>query len=168
MTRFLRAAQILRLTPRGAVVAEPRGDDVVAEEIADLAARDAGVHGYWRWRHSRVYFRALGESQMLVYAPPERFSWDSKRPWEAFAAGALVLFEPPEIDMSEYSLLETCPEIVCRSKPALLRRLRSLSADQDELERLRRDCRARVLDRFAPEPIARYFLDRVAATLTGR
>jgi hypothetical protein len=165
MTRFLRAAELLRLLTRNTVLGEVRGDDALAEEIADAAARDNGVHGYYRWTHSRAYFEALGSSRTFVYAPPVATSWDSKRPWEALASGTLVLMLPPGIDMSEYSLVEECPEIVCQSRLALLRRLRELTRAPDELEALRASYRARALERFTPEPIARYFLERVASTV---
>ncbi len=72
MTRFLRAAELLRLLTRNTVLGEVRGDDVLAEEIADAAARDNGVHGYYRWTHSRAYFEALGSSLDLRLRPAGR------------------------------------------------------------------------------------------------
>jgi hypothetical protein len=165
MTRFLRAASTLHLTPRRTVISDLRGDDALAPELADLARRDDGVHGYYRWIHSRVYFEALNEARMLVYAPPVATSWDSKRPWEAIAAGALPLMLEPRIDMSDLSLAAACPQTVCRSRLHLLGRLRRLARSPEELDEQRRACRSRALELFTPEPVARSFLAEVARRL---
>jgi len=165
MTRFLRIAELLRLTPGSTSITSPRGSEVVPPEIANLVATDAGVHGYYRWVYSRAYFEALGRAKALVYAPPAAVSWDSKRPWEAFAAGAFVLMLEPQVDMSGFSLVELCPEIVCKSMPSLLRRARRLLRTLDELDRLRRSCRTRVVETFSPEAVARYFLANVESAL---
>lgn len=163
MERALRAAAIARVLPRPHHIGTARGTPIVSPAIAALVAGDENVHSWHRWAVGTEYGELLARSRVLVYAPPDVRHWDSKRPWEAYAAGCLVLLTRPTIDTSPYPLEEICPEAVCGSPAALVARLAWLARRPGPLERLRAQSTQRALRWFTPEPLARHFLATVAA-----
>jgi glycosyltransferase involved in cell wall biosynthesis len=142
------------------------GVPVVDDRIKSLVDSDGegGVHSYFRWIHYEDYFGLLNDAKVLVYPNVwlGRHWWDSKRPWEAYAGGCLVMLERPSVDMGEYPATDLCPYAVYDTREEFLDKCRYLYGHQDELERLRAATEARALKYFTPRSLARRFLKKIA------
>lgn len=140
-----------------------RGKAITPKEIGNLVAIDSNIHSYHRWVLHRDYFGLLNDTNVLIYPGVSETTawWDSKRPWEAYASGALVLYQKPSIDMSEYPVMELCKEAVFGSLDTLITKCRSLWHNQGRLEQLRIGAVEGALRYFTPVPLARYFLANV-------
>lgn len=161
--RWVRLGRRLRLLPGRVHVGPVFGDPVAAPELEARIAADRVIQGWSRWRQSRDYFGLLSQSKLLVYpAVNPGHWWDSKRPWEALAAGCVVVMQRPTVDVAEYPVTELAPTAVYDSPWGMIRACRRLLADPAALEATRRASAAGARRYFAPVALARYFLRRVA------
>jgi hypothetical protein len=140
-----------------------RGAALVPKEIENLVKADPNVHSYHRWKMHRDYFRMLNDTNVLIYPGVSEKTawWDSKRPWEAYASGALVLCQTPSVDMSEYPMTELCKEAVYGSLNSLVAKCKDLWYNRGRLEQLRIEAVEGAIQYFTPVPLARYFLAKV-------
>jgi len=164
--RWIRCLSRCKLLP-GKIYNRPaRGEEVTPEEIREYVAQDKNVHSYHRWTMSKVYFRTLNRTKVLIYpGVNDNAWWDSKRPWEAYASGCLVLMRKPTIDMSEYPATGICEFAVYDSITELVAKCWFLYVWPSFLDKLRRTAVERAWKYFSPIPIARYFLARIASCL---
>jgi len=148
--------------------AEARGEVVFPQAIAALCQRElkgSNVHSYFRWGLDREYYRLLNRTKALIYPGINPGAWwDSKRPWEAYASGCLVLMAQPGVDEGDYPVSQICPQAVYRSDEELAEKMGALSRDTVLFERLRQEAVMRALTYFSPAPLARYFLHKVYQT----
>ena len=148
---------------------EERGDELVADEIEYQVTQDNGVHGYHRWVMSMNYFRLLNRTKVLIYPGVQNWSWwDSKRPWEAYASGCLVMLLKPTVDVSEYPITEVCKYVVFDSYVELVKKCWFLYLRPSFLNKLRLTAVERSWKYFSPVPIARYFLHKIWASLSRK
>lgn len=165
LQRLLSSLARLRLVPGRVYAAETRGEEFVADEIRSQVANDNNVHSYHRWTLSREYFRVLNRTKVLIYPGVYHSQWDSKRPWEAYASGCLVMLANPEIDISEYPATQICDFAVFRSKFELVEKCWFLYLRPAFLDHVRRTAIERAWKYFSPEAVARYFLYKVRTNL---
>jgi hypothetical protein len=163
---WVRRLSRYRLLPGRIHNSPARGEEVTPEEIRECVAVDNNVHSYHRWTTSKVYFRILNRAKVLIYpGVSDSAWWDSKRPWEAYASGCLVLLGKQTIDMAEYPATEICEFPVYDSYMELATKCWVLYLRPSFLDELRLKAVERAWKYFSPVPIARYFLARVAASL---
>ncbi len=164
MQFFVRLGRHFKFLPGKISNEDPfaRGKELIPEKIRELALNDYDVHSYHRWVMSKAYFRLLNNSKVLIYPgiDPLPF-WESKRPWEAYASGCLVLMKKPCIDVSEYPLTELCQYAVYNNYFDFIKKCRYLYKHPDVLDKLRRDAFERSKKYFTPKPIANYFLKKI-------
>ena len=118
------------------------------------------VHSWWRWGTDPAYFDALKRAKVLIYPVLKGFHWDSKRPYEALAAGCMLLMQRPRCDQSDYPLDEAGAyfewpgglEMACNLLLA------------DGIEAARRRCVNWAALNLTPRPLAEYFLRKVTET----
>ncbi|MBI4494144.1 MAG: glycosyltransferase family 1 protein [Chloroflexi bacterium] len=160
LVRWLRRFRVLS----GVVhTSEVRGEANAPSDIIEWVERDNGVHGYYRWVASRAYFSVLNRSKVLIYPGVMGGAWwDSKRPWEAYASGCLVLMARPGSDVDEYPLTELCEYAVYDSACELVAKCRDLRRDSSRLDRMRMVAHDMAMKYFTATPIARYVLQRIA------
>jgi len=130
---------------------------------------DRNIHSYHRWACHRNYFRLLNRTKVLLY-PGVRGDtphWDSKRPWEAYASGCLVMVEKPPIDMSEYPITELCPLAVWNSLDEMVDKCRYFHSHPGWTEQHRLRAVGGALRHFTPVPIAKYYLWRLKRRRRG-
>ena len=70
-----------------------RGEWHCDGEINEFCRTDPNIHSWARWRYHEKYFKLLENSRLVINAGvfdhvPQ---WDSKRPWEAYGSGAMVI-----------------------------------------------------------------------------
>lgn len=164
--RWIRRLSLCKLLP-GRIHNRPaRGEEVAPEEIREYVAEDNNVHSYHRWAMSKVYFRMLNRTKVLIYpGVSDSAWWDSKRPWEAYASGCLVLLRKPTINMLEYPATEICKFAVYDSPVEFVAKCWDLYLRPSFLDKLRLKAVKRAWKYFSPVPIASYFLARVAEGL---
>lgn len=142
---------------------QARGEEVAPAQISQLVAGDRNVHSYHRWTMSKAYFRILNQAKVLIYpGVTDAAHWDSKRPWEAYASGCLVLLARPNIDVKGYPITEVCEFAVYDSMPEFIAKCRHLYEKPDFLDKSRVNAVRRAWKHFSPCAIARHFLTRVA------
>jgi len=163
---WIRRLSRCRLLP-GRIYNRPaRGDEAAPEEIREYVAEDNNVHSYHRWTMSKVYFRILNRTKVLIYpGVSDSAWWDSKRPWEAYVSGCLVLMARPTIDVAEYPLTEICEYAVYNSTLELIEKSWFLYLRPRFLDKLRLTAVARAWQFFSTVAIARYFLARIASAI---
>lgn len=156
---FLKSCKILP----GVIHIDPvRGDEMVPVEIRDAVIKDYNVHSYHRWPTSRAYFRLLNRTKILLYPGVNPGSWwDSKRPWESYASGCLVMFERPEVDMAGYPVTDICDFAVYNSTLELVEKCWYLHRKPGFQDKLRTNAVASTWQYFSPEAISRYFLHKI-------
>lgn len=138
------------------------GRKIVPKGIASLAGinnfgNDASYGAWVLWED---YFKVLNSTKCLVYPGISEKTawWDSKRPWEAYASGCLVLLEKPSVDMAGYPVMELCPEVIYDSLSGLTEMCNRLYSDLERLEVLRKTTCLLARRYFTSLPLARYFL----------
>jgi hypothetical protein len=139
-----------------------RGDKIVPEKIAGYVTKDKNVHSYHRWVMHKDYFKLLNNSKVLIYPGVGNMPfWDSKRPWEAYASGCLVMMSKPSIDVSEYPITELSDFSVYSNYLEFISKWRYLHNNSTFLDNLRTDAVGKALKYFSSKPIANYFLKRI-------
>lgn len=160
--RFLNCTNKLRLFPGNVVNGYVRGTSIVPADIKQFLEVDDNIHSYHRWTMGREYFETLNNAKVLIYPGIDHWSfWDSKRPWEAYASGCLVLMKQPNIDVSEYPITEICDFAVYNSLPELMYKCRILHKNPLLLDKFRREAQANSVKYFSPKPLANYFLRKI-------
>jgi hypothetical protein len=164
METLINRLQMIRLLPGRIYNGSARGGQVAPDAIrSKVSLDDKIVHGYIRWTFDKSYFDVLNNSKVLVYPGIDKWPfWDSKRPWEGYASGCLVLMEAPNIDVREYPITEICDYTVYHSTYEFISKCRYLLSHEDVLDRFRISAVERAWKFFSPLPIARYFLMNVA------
>lgn len=139
------------------------GEKLIPDVIRDYVMNDVNVHSYHRWVMRKSYFEVLNNSKVLIYPGIDKWPfWDSKRLWEAYASGCLVLVARPCIDVKDYPVTEVCEYAVYDSVLEFISKCRHLYKHPDSLDELRVKAVQRSWKYFSPRPIARYFLMRIA------
>lgn len=166
MRTWLTRLKKLRLLP-GTLVNEPRrGEKHIDFCIRDLEANDDNIHSYHRWVVYSDYAETLSRSKIMIYPGiHDSPQWDSKRPWEGYAAGCLVMMLKPTIDVSQYPITEICPFAVCDSITELIAKCVYLKYRPAMLDRLRQESYQRARQFFNSQAIALYFLGRISESL---
>jgi len=136
------------------------GGEVIPNSLRDKVRLDNNIHSYHRWVHHSRYFSLLNNTKVLIY-PGVTKQWDSKRPWEGYASGCLVLLQEPNIDVSQYPVTELCPYAVYDSHNGLLNKCNELHWNTGHLDKLRIETVEMAHRYFTPGPLARYFLRRI-------
>lgn len=162
MHNLMRVARHFKILPGKVHLEVEKCREVIPEKIKDYFLDDNDVHSYHRWVMRRSYFGDLNNSKVLVYPgiDPLPF-WESKRPWEAYASGCLVMMSKPNIDVSEYPLTEICDYAVFKSYFDFIKKCRYLYKNQSYLDELRKQAFERSKKYFTPKPVANYFLKKI-------
>lgn len=136
-----------------------RGNEIMPDAIRECIVNDYNVHSYHRWISDKLYFKLLNDSKVLIYPGIDHEPmWESKRPWEAYASGCLVIMRRPYTDVSEYPITEICEYAVYDSYLGFIRKCRYLYKNQDFLEKMRKESFEKSKKYFTEKPIANYFL----------
>lgn len=139
-----------------------RGEKIVPESIKHNVLNDDNIHSYHRWIMNKSYFEVLNNSKVLIYPGIDKWPfWDSKRPWEGYASGCLVLMSKPCIDVSEYPLTEICDYAVYNSYFDFIKKWQYLYKNPSFLDELRVKAFKNAIKYFSPKPIANYYLMRI-------
>ena len=144
-----------------------KGKDIYPSEIAEGIEQDNNVHSYHRWVMRSEYFSVLNQSNVLIYPGIGVLGmpfWDSKRPWEAYASGCMVLMEQPLIDVSQYPLTEINPFAVFQGKKEFYAKSLFLTLNKRFLHKQRLLTVERANKYFSSDAIARYFLFHIWQT----
>jgi hypothetical protein len=167
LTEFLPRARLL-----GKVYCdEARGDPLMPDLpnsswLINLASSTAAreIHSANRWFMWTTYNEVLDASKVLIYPGTTEWYWDSKRPWEGWANGCLVLFGNPDSVMNTNPLpvRNICPWAAYDSLDELEEKAAALYSRPDVLEGLRILSVRRAWKYFSPMAIARYFLKCIA------
>ena len=165
MERRIRLATRCRLLPGVVYNEDPPREIIAPDAIEKQVANDPNVHSYHRWTLSKTYFRILNRTKVLIYPGVTGPTWESKRPWETYASGALVLLARPTIDVTDYPITQICEYAVYDSFPEFLQKCWFLYSKSSLLDRLRATAVERARKYFSPKPIANYFLARVHSAL---
>ncbi len=161
-------------TINGKIYNQPaRSDRIVLPERIQLLAQEekirGNIHSYFRWGLDQAYYDVLNDTKLLVYPGVNPGAWwDSKRPWEAFANGCIVLMARPGIDCHAYPVDQVCPQTVYDSEEQMIHIAKDLLDNTQLLERLRSDTYQRACKYFSPSSIARYFLDKIALSVSAQ
>lgn len=165
MNLLLRVCRKFKIIPGKIHISFDRSREALCDErLRKYVVDDENVHSWHRWVMSRQYFNALNNSKVLVYPgidPLPFLIWDSKRPWEAYAAGCLVLMPKPLIDVFQYPLTQICGYAVYNSYIGLVLKCRHLSKNPSALDQYRKEAFLRAQKYFTPKPIANYFLKKI-------
>lgn len=163
MGKLINELHYLKVVPGRIHNSHVSGEKLIPGVIRDYVMRDDNVHSYHRWVMRKSYFELLNNSKVLIYPGIDKWPfWDSKRPWEAYASGCLVLMARPCINVKDYPVTEVCEHAVYDSIPEFILRCRYLYKHPDFLNELRVTAVQRACKYFSPRPIARYFLMRIA------
>ena len=166
MFRLLKGLELARLLPGEWSNRPLWGSKSVDERIEDQVARDENVHSYHRWLTYSDYVDRLRTAKLFIYPGIQDFpQWDSKRLWEAYAAGCLVMMSKPTVDVSEYPVTELSSFAVCRSALEVVAKCSYLSRRPALLEALRTETVRKAVKYFDSAAIARYFLWRLRERL---
>lgn len=162
----IRLLGALRILPGTIYNGSAYGNPLVPEPLKAQFEADKNVHSYHRWSNNQSYFDVLNNSKVLLYPGIDTLPfWDSKRLWEAYACGCLVLFKQPNIDVKDYPVTELCDFAVYSSSIQLMSKCRYLYRNPEVLDALRKEAVAKAREYFSPLPLARYFLRTVASLL---
>ncbi len=165
--RLIMAGSRLGVIPGNVFNGFARGEKTIAPQIKrffeEENASKEPVHGYVRWTADKEYYRVLNNSKVLVYpGVSSQPFWDSKRPWEGYACGCLVLLSLPNIDVSDFPPTEL-EEFANYSGPLeLISKCRFLVKNPEAAERYRVHAVERALKYFSAASIARYVLGKIA------
>jgi len=162
MKFLLKFASLSRILPGKVFNGFARGEKRIAERISNFVLGDKNdICGWRRWTLDKSYFKILNNSKILIYPGIDNYPfWDSKRPWEAYASGCLVLMEKPCIDVSEYPITEICDFAIYNSLFEFIEKARYLVKNQQFLDNLRKESFEKAKRYFTPKPITRYFLQK--------
>ena len=162
MNFLIRACRRFKIIPGNIRINEEKSREIIPEKIRDNFLKDDNIHSYHRWVMRAPYFKDLNNSKVLVYPGIDSEPmWESKRPWEAYASGCLVLMSNPCIDVSEYPITEICEYAVYKSYFDFIKKCRYLYRNQPYLDELRKQAFERSKKYFTPKPIANYFLNKI-------
>ena len=140
-----------------------RGNEIMPEKIREHIVNDYNVHSYHRWILDKVYFNLLNNSKVLIYPGIDHWPiWESKRPWEAYASGCLVLMSKPRTDVSQYPLTQLCEYAVYGSYLEFIKKCRFLHKNPEILDKYRMEACSRAKKYFTAKPIANYFLQKIS------
>lgn len=139
------------------------GEELIPDAVRDYVVDGHNVHSYHRWVTRRSYFSLLNNSKVLIYPGIDKWPfWDSKRIWEAYASGCLVLMARPCIDVKDYPVTGVCEFAVYDSVLEFISKCRYFYKHPDFLDELRVNAVRRAWEYFSPCSIARYFLMNIA------
>ena len=144
---------------------KPVYDTAIEEWVEKDRKRDqkGNIHSWHRWVCWSEFYEILNDSKVLIHPGIDHWPfWDCKRPYEGWASGCLVAMSQPCSDVSDYPLTEVWPDAVYDSHEQLFDRARYWYAHPDELDRARCESYERAMKYFTPEPVARYFLGKIA------
>ena len=148
-----------------------RGEMIVPEMIKDLYTKEVNdkvIQGYFRYGFCKEYYEVLNRSKVLIYPGVNKGTWwESKRPWESFASGCMMMTTKPGIDESDYPFTELCPEAVYTDDCDLIEKLNYLYNHPKLFDDLRKSAVERAWKYFSSDAIGRYFLDKVHLHMTG-
>lgn len=162
LTAFLRSAGL----PGKIHNSKLQGRAIIPKAVESLVSQDSNVHSWHRWRAYKDYFRLLNDTKIFLYPGVyDRPHWDSKRPWEAWASGCLVMTEKPPVDMAEYPMTELCPLAMYHSFDNMVEKCQQFYCNPGLTEQLRLRAVEGALRYFTPVPIARYFLWKIKGRL---
>jgi hypothetical protein len=162
MFRLLKGLRLARLLPDEWVNRPLWGPKFIDARIRHLADRDDNIHSYHRWITYGDYAETLRRAKLFIYPGIQDIPWwDSKRIWEAYSAGCLVMMSKPTVDVSEYPVTELSPFTVCRSALEVVAKCSYLSRRPALLEALRTETVRKAAKYFDSVAIARYFLWRL-------
>jgi len=157
--RTLKFLRLTHLLPGKIHLEGVRGEIVYPEQIREPALVDKNIHSFHRWGMGKDYYRLLNQSRILFYPGVNGGAWwDSKRPWEAYAAGCLVMYQKPEVKLDDYSVRELCPFAWFDSWPEFVAKYWYLYLNPAALEKLRLRAVESAWKYFSPKALARYFL----------
>lgn len=167
---LLDVAKATRILPgslfNGSVFGEKIVSDTIRSQLEFEQSDRNIIHGYFRWALDRAYFRLLNNSKVLIYPGIDRFPfWDSKRPWESYASGCVVLLSKPSIDVSEYPPTEICSFANYSSPFELIDKCRFLFRTPAAVDRYATETITRSHKYFSPISLARYFLVHIKNTV---
>jgi len=135
---------------------EARGPWSCDPSIRPRIKNDPNVHSWHRWREFEDYWELLNDSRFLIYpGVRSRPQWDAQRPWEAMAAGALLMIEEPSVYVGPYPVTD-----VAHVYPKLPIRVGDYDPDGG-YEKARKHWAEQARRYFCPEAVARYFLKRI-------
>ena len=165
MKYLIKILNFLKILPGKVYNNQIKGNAIIPKQIKTFFEADKifnYVHGYNRWVMWSGYFKILNNSKVLIYPGIDKYPfWDSKRPWEAYASGCLVLMSKPNIDVSEYPITEICEFAVYNSYTELIKKCRYLYKNQSFLDKLRKQSFERAKKYFTSKPLANYFLMQI-------
>jgi len=147
-----------------------KGSQLVPTRISNRVRyedKNGNVHSWFRWKNYDEYWRVLNDSKVLIYPGVwlDRPQWDSKRPWEALAAGCLLMLERPNIDISEYPLTGLNDWCVYDDYGELVEKCQYLYRNPDKMDTWRKESVELGQRCFSPMAMARYFLRGIADEL---
>jgi len=146
--------------------ARAQGTAEFPKPVRKWAMADNNIHSWHRWGCDWAYFNLLNSTKVLIYPGVyDRPHWDSKRPWEAWASGCVVMTEKPPIDMSEYPMTELCPPAVYGSLEEMVDKCLHFYRNPGWTEQQRLRATEEALRHFTPVPLARHFLRKIRAAL---
>lgn len=162
----LNCSQKVNLLPGRIFNSSIQGEKIIAREIEPYYHKEKAennvIQGYFRWTLDSSYYQVLNNSKVLIYPGIGRYPfWDSKRPWESYACGCMVLLAKPTIDTSEYSPTEICHFSNYSTFFELVEKCRYLYKRPQELDKLRIETVQRAVKYFSHVAMARYFLYKI-------
>ena len=162
MKKFLNFNSLLHLIPGKIFNGYVKGEIEYPEKIKEIAKKDKNIHGYNRWGISKNYFQMLNNAKILIYPGiVDGGIWESKRPWESYANGCLVLMSKPNINCSDYPITELCSFAVYNSYYELTSKARFLYKNKETLDKYRLQATEDAHKYFTPKPIGNYFLKKI-------
>lgn len=139
-----------------------RGEAITPKAISEYCKKDDNVHSYHRWILYKDYFKQLNNSKIVLYPGIDHWPfWDSKRPWEAMACGALVMMKHPVTDVSQYPITEIIPNLVYSNIIDFTKKVAAIRLKRYDLNRLQSDMKKKLIRYFTPQSITRYFLSQI-------
>ena len=136
-----------------------KGFWVVDDKIMPACNNDPNIHSWHRWRLYPYYYHTLARSMALIYPGVFDFpQWDSKRQWEAYAAGCMVIYERPTIDMSSYPVTELSPPSVYDTYDELVEKCNWLADHPALFKKMRVRISNNAMRYFNSGALARRFL----------
>ena len=140
------------------------GDKIYPHDTISYCKKDSNnINSYHRWGLNKNYFNVLNTGKIFIY-PHGGGGFESKRPYEAMAAGCLILFQiSQDSDISEYPVEELCDisEFSYRNYEQLKDVCRKLLNDEKYFEEKRDEYHNNALKYFTSVPITRYFLSKI-------
>lgn len=159
MDLLIRICRRFKIIPGNISTISEKSREIIPQEIRDNFLKDDNVHSYHRWVMSAPYFQRLNNSKVLIYPGIDyEPMWESKRPWEAYASGCLVIMRRPYTDVSEYPITEICEYAVYDSYFDFIKKCRYISKNPEFLDKMRKESFEKAKKYFSEKPIANYFL----------